>query len=262
MDAVALGELASNGHELRFFPGSAKLCYSCGERGHVKLACPSQPATAKVLPPSSRSCASAPTRGGFSYADVAKQAVDKVDTLDKDLRGKIDDLADKIMAMQGQMAKFMADQEALLMAFKSDVSKQVVARVDGLEKRLSATKEEVEGIEERLVSLASSVEGLLSGFQTLTKKFELMSDAINPALESTMEDVAELTAHRAKTSERYMRVNHDLAIVEVDLKVALDELRLYDDFEERLAAAREKSWAHQAKAQGSIAYPGLTLNKS
>ncbi|ORZ20189.1 hypothetical protein BCR44DRAFT_1456291 [Catenaria anguillulae PL171] len=252
MDAVALGELASNGHELRFFPGSAKLCYSRGKRGHVKLACPSRPAIAKVLPPSSRSCASAPTRGGLSYADVAKQAVDKVDTLDKDLHH----------AMQGQMAKFMADQEALLMVFKSDVSKQVVARVNGLEKRLSATKEEVEGIEERLVSLAGLVEGLLSGFETLTKKFELMSESIKPALETTMEDVAELTAHRAKTSERYMRVNRDLAIVEVDLKVALDELRLYDDFEERLAAAREKSWAHYAKEQGSIAYPDSFLSKS
>ncbi|ORZ32579.1 hypothetical protein BCR44DRAFT_1515301 [Catenaria anguillulae PL171] len=92
--------------------------------------------------------------------------------------------------------------------------------------------------------------------------FELMSESIKPALETTMEDVAELTAHRTKTSERSMRVNRDLAIVKVDLNVALDKLRLYDDFEERLAAAREKSWAHQAKAQGSIAYPGLTLNKS
>ncbi|ORZ32522.1 hypothetical protein BCR44DRAFT_1440036 [Catenaria anguillulae PL171] len=139
---------------------------------------------------------------------------------------------------------------------------RLFARVNGLEKRLSATKEEVEGIEERLVSLAGLVEGLLSGFETLTKKFELMSESIKPALETTMEDVAELTAHRAKTSERYMRVNRDLAIVEVDLKVALDELRLYDDFEERLAAAREKSWAHYAKEQGSIAYPDSFLSKS
>ncbi|ORZ09963.1 hypothetical protein BCR44DRAFT_1456659, partial [Catenaria anguillulae PL171] len=193
MDAVALGELASNGHELRFFPGLAKLCYSCGERGHVKLACPSRPAIAKVLPPLSRSCALGANTWWLHYVDVAKQAIDKVDTLNKDLRGKINDLADKIMAMQGQMAKFMADQEALLMAFKSDVSKQVVAQVDGLEKRLLATKEEVEGIEERLGSLA----GL----------FELMSESIKPALETTMED----------TSERYMRVNRDLAIVEVDL---------------------------------------------
>ncbi|ORZ29467.1 hypothetical protein BCR44DRAFT_1490273 [Catenaria anguillulae PL171] len=185
------------------------------------------------------------------YADAAKQAVNKVNDLEKDLRSKVDDLTDKVSVMQAQLATFVANQEALLVAFQSDMTKQVVAKVDSFEEKLMATNKKIEVFEERLESLVGSVKGFLADFE-----------ALKPELEMTMEDVAELRSHRAKTSERYMRVNRDLAIVEVDLKVALDELRLYDNFEERLAAAREKSWAHYAKEQGSIAYPDSFISKS
>ncbi|ORZ37994.1 hypothetical protein BCR44DRAFT_1497579 [Catenaria anguillulae PL171] len=195
--------------------------------GLGETTCPTRPCAKTSLPSFSLPAPAPTSAGGVSYADAAKQAVNKVNDLEKDLRGKVDDLTDKVSVMQAQLATFVANQEALLVAFKSDMTKQVVAKVDSFEEKLMATNKKIE-----------------------------------PELEMTMEDVAELRSHRAKTSERYMRVNRDLAIVEVDLKVALDELRLYDNFEERLAAAREKSWAHYAKEQGSIAYPDSFLSKS
>ncbi|ORZ39057.1 hypothetical protein BCR44DRAFT_1539677 [Catenaria anguillulae PL171] len=249
--AVGLGEYALNGHDLRFFAGSARLCFSCGSLDHLRTTCPTRPCAKTSLPSFSLPAPAPTSAGGVSYADAAKQAVNKVNDLEKDLRGKVDDLTDKVSVIQAQLATFVANQEALLVAFKLDMTKQVVARVDSFKEKLMATNKKIEVFEERLESLVGSVKGFLADFE-----------ALKPELEMTMEDVAELRSHRAKTSERYMRVNRDLAIVEVDLKVALDELRLYDNFEERLAAAREKSWAHYAKEQGSIAYPDSFLSKS
>ncbi|ORZ29184.1 hypothetical protein BCR44DRAFT_53475 [Catenaria anguillulae PL171] len=234
--AAGLGEYALTGHDLRFCPGTARLCFSCGSLDHLRNACPTRPQV-KILPPSFLLPAPAPaSAGGVSYADAAKQALNKVDSVEKDLHAEVAYLADQVNDMKEQLAKFCARQDELLAALK--LAQDKVAK-------------QVEELDTRQESLASTVKGLSASLETLDTE-----------LDAESEMVAKLMAHKARMSERYMRVNHDLAIVEVNLKVALDELRLYDDFEECLAAAREKSWAHYAKKQGSIAYPDSFLSKS
>ncbi|ORZ29762.1 hypothetical protein BCR44DRAFT_1447796 [Catenaria anguillulae PL171] len=224
--AVGLGEYALNGHDLRFFPGTAKLCFSCGSLDHLRNACPTRPPV-KTLPPSFSFPAPAPaSAGGVSYADAAKQALNKVDSVERDLRAEVAYLAGQVNDMKEQLAKFCARQDELLAALK--LAQDKVAK-------------QVEELDTRQESLASTVKGLSASLETLTTE-----------LDAESEMVAELKAHKARTSERYMRVNRDLAIVEADLAVVLDELWQSKDFAAALTAAQELSWAHKAKKKGVL----------
>ncbi|ORZ29441.1 hypothetical protein BCR44DRAFT_59304 [Catenaria anguillulae PL171] len=163
--AVGLGEYALNGHDLRFFPGTAKLCFSCGSLGHLRNACPTRPQV-KTLPPSFMFPAPAPaSAGGVSYADAAKQALNKVNSVEKDLRAEVAYLAGQVNDMKEQLAKFCSQQDALLAALK--LAQDKVAK-------------EVEELDIRQESIAGSVEGLLADFETLDAKFELVADAQKP----------------------------------------------------------------------------------
>ncbi|ORZ32875.1 hypothetical protein BCR44DRAFT_51277, partial [Catenaria anguillulae PL171] len=91
---VGLGEYALNSHDLRFFP-------------------------VKTLPPSFSFPAPAlASAGGVSYADAAKQALNKVDSVERDLRAKVAYLAGQVNDMKEQLAKFCARQDELLAALK------------------------------------------------------------------------------------------------------------------------------------------------
>ncbi|ORZ29900.1 hypothetical protein BCR44DRAFT_75683 [Catenaria anguillulae PL171] len=147
--------------------GSARLCYSCGESGHVKLACPSRPIARSPSAGPAPVFAPVTSAGGICYTEAAKQAINKVDQVDKVLRSQVADHAGQMLTMQETLNKYCAQQDVLLSAIKVEQDKM---RGD-----LSAAIKKVEKVEERLESLASSVQGLLTDFETLSTKFELMS---------------------------------------------------------------------------------------
>ncbi|ORZ20188.1 hypothetical protein BCR44DRAFT_1456289 [Catenaria anguillulae PL171] len=197
-------------------PHLVALCFSCGSLDHLRNACPTRPPV-KTLPPSFSFPAPAPaSAGGVSYADAAKQALNKVDSVERDLRAEVAYLAGQVNDMKEQLAKFCARQDELLAALKLVQDK--VAK-------------QVEELDTRQESLASTVKGLSASLETLT---------------------TELDAESEMMSERYMRVNRDLAIVEADLAVVLDELWQSKDFAAALTAAQELSWAHKAKKKGVL----------